>query len=425
MISVFSPVHKLNKIFLVRAYNSLRNQTYQDWEWVVMLNGEAVDGEGFFDQFKDSRVKVFKTSITNNIGNLKALCCNSALGEIYVELDYDDELAPTCLEVINDTFRDENIRYLYSNCFELRNDGTCNVYGAQYGWKYKEHTNGWKELVAFPEQVQYMRRIEWAPNHVRAFRAEAYHTVGGYNVNTEVGDDHELICKFYLEFGEKGFKHIDEPLYIQYLHGENTHGGNNRNSDIQKQVDLNYCTYVEGMFLKWAKDNWLEAYDLGGRFNCPDGYKSVDLYDADIICDLNNSWDIKDDSVGVLRVYHVLEHLKDPIHFFNEAYRVLADGGLLLIEVPSTNGMGAFSDPTHVSYFNPLSFEYYTNENYARFIRAGKEGEGNREMYKGRFQKSRVVEYWWDNPRIPIISAQLIALKGGDYDKRWCGEKLI
>jgi len=33
-----------------------------------------------------------------------------------------------------------------------------------------------------------------------------------------------------------------------------------------------------------------------------------------------------------------------------------------------------------------------------------------------------VVQYWWDNPKIPVISAQLIALKGW-YEENWCGAK--
>jgi SAM-dependent methyltransferase len=170
------------------------------------------------------------------------------------------------------------------------------------------------------------------------------------------------------------------------------------------------------MFKKWATDEKLHCLDLGGRFNSPEGYISVDLQDADVVMDLSTSWHyLKDNSVGVLRAYHVLEHLPDTIHFFNEAFRVLAPGGLLLIEVPSSNGLGAFSDPTHIKFFNQLSFEYYTNEQYARFIRP---------QYKGRFQRSRIAEFNWDSEfgPVPIVSVQMICLKGW-YDTHYCGEK--
>jgi hypothetical protein len=44
----------------------------------------------------------------------------------------------------------------------------------------------------------------------------------------------------------------------------------------------------------------------------------------------------------------------------NELYRVLADHGVAEIIVPSTDGPGAFQDPTHRSFWNRNSFRYYT-----------------------------------------------------------------
>jgi hypothetical protein len=51
-----------------------------------------------------------------------------------------------------------------------------------------------------------------------------------------------------------------------------------------------------------------------------------------------------------------------------ELYRVLAPGGYALIQVPSTDGRGAFQDPTHVSFWNENSFLYYTNRDWAQYI---------------------------------------------------------
>ena len=55
MISVFTPAH--TTAFLHEAYESLKEQTYTDWEWVVLRNNGcppfSVD---------DDRVKVFEAS---------------------------------------------------------------------------------------------------------------------------------------------------------------------------------------------------------------------------------------------------------------------------------------------------------------------------------------------------------------------------
>ncbi len=411
MITIFTPIHKEN-VFLRLAADSISKQTYKgEVEWILLVNGQA-RASWVKEIVPWARVITADPKDNGNIGALKWACCNYAKGDILVELDYDDELLPTALEEVSKAFEDEAVQYVYSNSIEVRNDGSFLTYGKAFGWTHRVTEEGFEENVAFPATAHYLRNIWWAPNHVRAYRASAYKTLE--YMPLEVGDDHDLCCRFYIKYGERGFKHIDKCLYYYRLHGDNT-SADNKNREVQEQVDRNYVKYAEQMYLRWAKDEGLAAIDLGGRFNCPVGYKSVDLLDADIIVDLEGPWPFANDSIGVIRAYHLLEHLEDPIHFFNEAFRVLAPGGFLLLEVPSVKGDGAFADPTHKKFFNLLSFEYYTNEKQARFIRP---------QYTGRFQKARIVEYWWDDPKIPIIGAHLIALKGW-YDERWCGIKEI
>jgi hypothetical protein len=66
-----------------------------------------------------------------------------------------------------------------------------------------------------------------------------------------------------------------------------------------------------------------------------------------------------------------LRHPRGPIHVMNEAHRVLVPGGMLDIEVPTTEGRGAWQDPTHVTFWNRNSFLYYT-EGDAHRTRFGK-----------------------------------------------------
>lgn len=416
MITIFTPVHKYVPKFFDELYQSLNTQTKKDFEWLILVNGPAIEDVDKIRQHAPwARVEV--AFVTGNIGLLKGICCQRAKGDILVEVDYDDVLTEDAVEKIEAAFADPSVMFAYSNSVEFVDtleSGNYKLYGEVYGWHARPYKQ-WYQQVAFPESAHYLRRIEWTPNHVRCFRKEAYDKIGGYDKEVKVGDDHDLVCRMYLEFGAKGFKHIDDCLYFYRVHSDNTCNGSNLNKEIQEQVDKNYVKHAEPMYLKWAADEGLLSLDLGGRFSCPPGYFSVDLLDADYIVDLNKPWPFEDNSVGVLRAYHVLEHLDDAIHFFNEAFRVLAPGGFLLIEVPSVKGDGAFGDPTHKLYFNLLSFEYYTNERYAKFIRP---------QFKGKFQKARVVEYWWNDPEIPVISAQLIALKGW-YDERWCGERRI
>ena len=69
----------------------------------------------------------------------------------------------------------------------------------------------------------------------------------------------------------------------------------------------------------------------------------------------------KSNSVEEVRAHHFLEHLEQKvvIKTFNEIYRILKPNGIFKIYVPSTEGKGAFCDPTHRSWWNDWSFRYF------------------------------------------------------------------
>jgi len=417
-LSIFSPFHKPHLAFIDDAYQSLLAQTYHNWEWVIVPNNGASIPEHIA---ADSKVFVYPNSdVGNNIGALKNFACSKCRGDVLIEFDGDDILLPDALYHIAEAFRDP-IEFAYSNDAEFR-DKTWEpvMFGTGYGWEYRDFEyegHELKEIVAWEPSAQMMRMIFWAPDHFRAWRREAYWELGGHDKNIPVGDDHDLLCRTYIKYGAAAMKHIDKCLYLYRVHDNNS--CRVFNADIQKATMDNYLRYSRQLMIRWADDNNLAKVDIGGRFNGWDNFTTVDLLDADILCDLNGKWALEDNSVGVLRASHILEHLKDPVHSMNEAYRVLAPGGFLLAEVPSTDGRGAFQDPTHVSFWNENSFWYYTRNSHARFIKP---------QYKGAFQESRIVTYFPDDffkqNNIPVVQADLIALKA-PYTDRPVGRVLI
>lgn len=102
--------------------------------------------------------------------------------------------------------------------------------------------------------------------------------------------------------------------------------------------------------------------DLGCGPNKPENYIGVDVHPgsgADIIADLNQRFPFPDSSVDEVRAHDSIEHLQDKIHTMNEIWRICKPGAKVDIRVPSTDGRGAFQDPTHVSFWNVNSFLYY------------------------------------------------------------------
>lgn len=103
--------------------------------------------------------------------------------------------------------------------------------------------------------------------------------------------------------------------------------------------------------------------DLGaGDDPDPRATETVDLYtDADHQFDLGERWELDEDSVDGLIGNHVVEHL-DTEHVFDEAARVLVDGGWFELTVPI--GRDAVADPDHRQRWT-----YWTPKMYCRRAR--------------------------------------------------------
>ncbi|MET8801872.1 hypothetical protein [Streptomyces sp. NPDC004546] len=112
-------------------------------------------------------------------------------------------------------------------------------------------------------------------------------------------------------------------------------------------------------------------------------------------------------SVGLMRAVDFLEHVPQKVPLINEPYRLLAPGGMLLTMTPSSDGRGAYQDPTRVAYDNENSFWYYTDNQYRAFV----------PDIEARFRSSRLVTYfpseWHSKNNISYVVANLIAMKEG------------
>lgn len=117
--------------------------------------------------------------------------------------------------------------------------------------------------------------------------------------------------------------------------------------------------------------------DLGCGDHKPDGFVGVDVAPGpgvDLVCDLTGRFPFETDSVAHLRAHDLIEHLPDRLHTMNEIWRVCRGGALVDLRVPSTDGRGAFQDPTHISYWNANSFFYYSVDHPAYFSLCRKYG---------------------------------------------------
>lgn len=389
LLSVVTPTHDPKHIGELWA--SVRTQTWTAWEWVVVTNnGAKVD-------IDDPRVRVVECPFaTASVGALKKYAFGLAKGDVLVEADHDDVLTTDCLAEVAKAFEDPEVGFAYSDNAKM---GPFEPYSKEYGWESYEY-GGLPAMRSFEPDAASLAFIWFAPDHVRAWRASVYREVGGHDETLDVLDDQDLMARTYLK---TKFKRIPKCLYLYRITGGNT--WLQRNAKIQEGTLRLRDKWLHRLAERDAELKGLRKIDLGGAFGKPDGYEGVDRQDADIIADLDDGIPLPDGSVGVVRAWDILEHLKDKRKTMAEIHRVLCDGGWLIAGVPSTSGKGAFQDPTHISYWNSNSFWYWTRRDQAKYIRND----------KVRFQEFRLEEIFPNEfcrvNDIPYAVANLRAIK--------------
>lgn len=136
--------------------------------------------------------------------------------------------------------------------------------------------------------------------------------------------------------------------------------------------------------------------NLGCGPDFRDDWENIDLWDYDprvVVVDLEKATlPYKDSSIDEVRATHVLEHVWNYAELLNECHRVLKKDGFIYIEVPQFPSSDAVKDPTHVRFFVPETFWYFS-----KYL-----SEGLFKMYK--FKQWRIVELSssYDNQQISV-----------------------
>jgi O-antigen biosynthesis protein len=404
-VSVFTPTH--NPRFLDDCFRSLTAQSFQDWEWIVVLNGKVT---AWTPPEADPRVRVERsTSRIRGVGAAKRAACELATGEILLELDHDDQLTDTAVaDVVETLTSNPHAVLVFSDFAQINDDGSPNDdrFILENGWEYSpEDIRGTTYLrchamAATPHNVGY---IWYAPNHVRAFRREAYDKVGGYDASLTILDDQDLMNRLYL-LGD--FVHINKCLYLQRMHRRNTQIDPTLNAAIQTGTIALYQEHIEELALAWAARAGLACLALRtptsvGEFDFDDRFTVVTIDPGE------THFDVPDGGAGVIKAVDILQRVPDRAQFLNESYRALTHAGLLLTDTPSTDGRGAFQDPSHVALYNENSFMYLSQASLRPAIPA----------LRARLQVSHLTTYYpspvHEEIDIPYVKGNLLAIKDG------------
>jgi glycosyltransferase involved in cell wall biosynthesis len=240
LVTVFTPTYRTGNRIL-RPLESLREQTYTNWEWIVVDDSD--DGGRTFAVLThlaktEHRMQVFKAGEHSGvIGRVKRWACSLGGGQILVELDHDDALTDAALEMVVRGFRQfPEAGFLYTDCAEVYEDGRNLTYRDGWAFGYGTYTDIeyrgriYKSGSGGNINAKTIRHIVSAPNHLRAWRKSCYEAIGGHNVRLHVADDYELLIRTFL--GTR-MARVPRLGYIQYVGRSAQHV---RNGDIHRHV---------------------------------------------------------------------------------------------------------------------------------------------------------------------------------------------
>ena len=191
VFSVIMPAKDRAKL-IPEPIKSLINQTFSDFELIIIDDHSTDETAEVVKKFTDPRIKYYPLTDGTGPGAGRDFGIKKALGKYIVVADSDDINYPDRLEKTKEKF-DDGFDVVYSNV---------DIDNIETGEKYLRPSQAFD-----PELI---KRVNFIPAPTTAFKKEAYIEVGGFDKNLMTSEDYDLWLK--MTENNKKFGYIDQPL---------------------------------------------------------------------------------------------------------------------------------------------------------------------------------------------------------------------
>ena len=355
LLSLITPTHVVSK-YLEELFESIKAQTYTNWQWILYCNGSAKSSSLPKEILSDNRVKIIEDfSGNSDVGYLKNRAFKLGDGDILVEVDHDDLLVPDCLEKLALAFKSNDCDFVSSNCAILDEGNDFIPFNPSLGWTYERYNFRERNLYSmktFLPTSHSLAYIWYAPDHVRSWRRDFYHEIGGHNDKLSVCDDHDLLIRTYL-FGR--MLHVDDILYLYRTYPSNT--VIIRNQQIQETTQQLFSQNIEALVDKEATLRGLKSLNLNtARFKDKGDIAS----DDSIIQNLNL---VENDSLFKVYIKDHSSHNVHPFELLQLCYNKLVHGGWIGAELSAEISADSILSEVKNYYWSKYLIDYIsTNE---------------------------------------------------------------
>lgn len=199
-ISIITPTYN-REILVQNTIDSIRRQTYTDWELVVVDDGSTDNTEQVMQKYSsDPRIRYVKKQNSGQASSLN-VGVSHVTSEFIVFLDSDDEAYENWLEVVNKELK-EDIGILSIGAVRKLLDGTM-VKELPYDF----HLLGQKMKIKFTCGSFFIRR-------------DLFNAIGGYDASLKAGIQTDLAFRLVAYLKDKSLKVIsmDECLVQVNIH---------------------------------------------------------------------------------------------------------------------------------------------------------------------------------------------------------------
>ena len=248
-ISIILPTYNADEI-LAKAIKSVINQTYQNWELLVIENGKRGQAENIIKEFENDKIKYIYQEIAN-VSEARNAGLENATGKYITFLDSDDEYEKEFLEKM--------LKNIINTESQIAVCGYRKIYDKkQMLIEKSEYLETLKENYLFNELWNkiYISKII-KENNIK------------FNKKYELGEDF-LFNLDYIKNIEKG-SYINESLYI-YTDGDT--GLKLRYRPNKFNIEYELTQYLENFY---KEKNWDVSY-IANRFARVYYNQIIDIY---------------------------------------------------------------------------------------------------------------------------------------------------
>ena len=220
LISIVIPVYNAEK-YLEQCLNSIQNQTYKNFEVILVNDGSMDHSESICMDFVkvDTRFKYF-TKVNGGASSARNFGLDNVTGDYITFIDADDWVDENHLEVLMNNIKENNSDMAVSSIkkFDNVSNFEFRVYSNQekYLLNYNK-LNREEFLVILPKLIYASNSYKIAVS--KLFKKELVTNIR-FDESIIYGEDLEFFFKLYLNINS--ISYVDEVTYIYRLHDESS-----------------------------------------------------------------------------------------------------------------------------------------------------------------------------------------------------------